>query len=75
MLVAKGLSKINLTSGGDVSSVAGASYALPVQKIEVTSSFTGVITIPNNDTLVIVDLEIVSNNVGGNGSTPIVFNN
>ena len=75
MLVAKGLSKINLTSGGDVSSVAGASYALPVQKIEVTSSFTGVITIPNNDNHVIVDLEIGSNNVGGNGSTPIVFNN
>ena len=75
MLVAKGLSKINLTSGGDVSSVAGAAYALPVQKIEVTSSFTGVITIPNNDNHVIVDLEIGSNNVGGNGSTPIVFNN
>ena len=46
MLVAKGLSKINLTSGGDVSSVAGASYALPVQKIEVTSSFTGVSPYP-----------------------------
>jgi hypothetical protein len=75
MLIAKGLSKINLTSGGDVSSVAGNSYALPIQKIEVTSSFTGVITIPNNDNHVIVDLEIGSNNVGGNGSTPIVFNN
>jgi len=75
MLVAKGLSKINLTSGGDVSSVAGNSYALPVQKIEVTSSFTGVITIPNNDNHVIVDLEIGSNDVGGNGSTPIVYNN
>ena len=75
MLVAKGLSKINLTSGGDVSSVAGSSYALPVQKIEVTSSFTGVITIPNNDNHVIVDLEIGSNDVGGNGSTPIVYNN
>lgn len=75
MLVAKGLSKINLTSGGDVSSVAGSSYALPVQKIEVTSSFTGVITIPNNDNHVIVDLEIGSNDIGGNGSTPIVYNN
>lgn len=75
MLVAKGLSKINLTSGGDVSSVAGNSYALPVQKIEVTSSFTGVITIPNNDNHVIVDLEIGSNDIGGNGSTPIVYNN
>lgn len=75
MLIAKGLSKINLTSGGDVSSVAGNSYALPVQKIEVTSSFTGVITIPNNDNHVIVDLDIGSNDVGGNGSTPIVYNN
>ena len=75
MLIAKGLSKINLTSGGDVSSVAGNSYALPIQKIEVTSSFTGVITIPNNDNHVIVDLNIGSNNVGGNGSTPIVYNN
>ena len=72
---AEGLSKINLTSGGDVSSVAGNSYALPVQKIEVTSSFTGVITIPNNDNHVIVDLEIGSNDIGGNGSTPIVYNN
>jgi hypothetical protein len=75
MLVAKGLSKVNLTAGGDVSTAAGAAYALPVQKIEVTSSFTGVVTIPNNDNHVIVDLDVGSNSVGGNGSTPIVYNN
>lgn len=75
MFVAKGLSKVNLTAGGDVSTAAGAAYALPIQKIEVTSSFTGVVTIPNNDNHVIVDFDVGSNSVGGNGSTPIVYNN
>lgn len=75
MLIAKGLSKINLSSGGDVSTVAGGAYALPIQKIEVTSSFSGVITIPNNNNHAIVDLDIGSNSVAGNGSEPIVYNN
>ena len=75
MFVAKGMYKTNINSTSNISTLAGSGYKLPLQRIEVKDSFTGVITIPNHNNHALIDLDVGNNNVSGNGVEPIVYEN
>lgn len=75
MFVAKGLGFSSLTSGGTMSSLAGARYNLPIQYVQLAADISSPITFDNNNNHKYIKLDISNRNIAGNGSTAVVNNN
>ena len=74
--VAKGLNKTNFSTGGTLSTKAGAGrFKLPIQLLSVTADISTAIIVDHSSTHKFLKLDASTYNIAGNGSTAIENDN